>query len=86
MAITFVKPEVPAGAKAVSVTFTNGEGKVFSRSINVPYTDGEVNEAMFDQFLADHLRAVEYKASIGIVEFRDPAEEPVANTAPPAGE
>ena len=83
MAITFVKPEIPAGAKSVSVTYTNGDGKVFTRSINVPYAGGEVNEEMFDQFLADHLRAIEYKASIGVVEFRDPVEEPAA---PPVAE
>ena len=73
MPITSIKPEINNGAKSVSVTFTNEEGKVYVRSINVPYKDGVVNQELFDEWLNSHLMAVEHKANVGVIQFVDPS-------------
>jgi hypothetical protein len=76
MTITAETLLIPEEAKYVTALLTNSGGKVLTPSINISYTNGAVYEEMLNQFLADHLCAVEYKASIDIIESKDlPVEE-----------
>lgn len=76
MAITYTVDEIANNATTVKVTFTNEEGNVFIRSINVPYNNGSIDESQLNQFLEDHLRAVTYKAGLGVITFTPPVTAP----------
>lgn len=72
MIITMTRPEITDNVKSVSVTFTNDEGEVYVRSINVPYTNGEINLQLLDEYLESHLRSIEVKAKVGVIQFIKP--------------
>lgn len=74
MIISYIEPEIPENAKTVSVKFVNDENnKEFVRGINVPYdSNNQIDILKMNKILEDHLRAVIYKHSIGLIEFVDP--------------
>ena len=82
MAISYSYSELQEGQKSVTVRFVNDEGLEVSKVVNIPYnSDGSLNESYFQEILDGQLRSVEYKVSIGSLEFGEP--EPESNYVPP---
>jgi hypothetical protein len=82
MTITYSYPELTEGQKTVNIKFLNDEGLEFTKTVNVPYnSDGTLNQSYFNEIIEGQLRSVEYKLSIGAIEFSEP--EPENNYKPP---
>ena len=76
MSITYSYPELTEGQKSVNIRFLNDQGLEFSKTINIPYNfDGTLNKSYFDEIIEGQLRGVEYKLSIGAIEFTEPELE-----------
>lgn len=85
MAITYSHPELTEGQKTVTVKFANDGGLELTKVVNVPYnSDGSLNESYFQEILEGQLRSVEYKVSVGALEFGEP--EPESTYVPPMWE
>ena len=85
MAITYSHPELTKGQKTVTVKFVNDDGLELTKVVNIPYnSDGSLNESYFQEILEGQLRSVEYKVSVGALEFGEP--EPENTYVPPMWE
>jgi hypothetical protein len=85
MAITYSHPELTEGQKIVTVKFVNDDGLELTKVVNIPYnSDGSLNESYFQEILEGQLRSVEYKVSVGALEFGEP--EPESTYVPPMWE
>jgi hypothetical protein len=65
--------------KSVNVTFIRESDEyIYTRNVNIPHNlDGTVEEEYFQEVLARQLLGVIHKYKIGLIEFRDPNDEPV---------
>jgi hypothetical protein len=76
MSITYSYPELTEGQKTVNIRFLNDQGLEFSKTVNIPYNpDGTLNQSYFNEIIEGQLRSVEYKLSIGAIEFTEPESE-----------
>lgn len=76
MTISYSYPELQEGQKTVTIRFTNDEGLEVSKVANIPYNlDGSRNVKYFQEILDGQLRSVEYKVSVGALEFGEPETE-----------
>jgi len=74
MSIKYSYSPLEPGQKLLSVKFTNDEGLEFTKSVCIPYLpDGSVNKSYFDEIIEGQLRGMEYKQSIGSIEFEPPS-------------
>lgn len=68
--------------KILKIKFTNDDGLEFTKIVNVPYQpDGSLNESYLNEIIEGQVRSVEYKLSIGSIEFGEP--EPENTYVPP---
>jgi hypothetical protein len=82
MSFTHSYSPLEPGQKTVNIKFTNDDGLQFAKTINVPYnSDGTLNESYFNEIVDGQVRSVEYKLSIGSIEFGEP--EPENTYVPP---
>jgi hypothetical protein len=82
MSFTHSYSPLESGQKTVNIKFTNDDGLEFTKTINVPYhSDGTLNESYLNEIIEGQVRSVEYKLSIGSIEFGEP--EPENTYVPP---
>ena len=65
--------------KSVNVTFIRESDEyIYTRNVNIPHLeDGSVDEEYFQEVLAGQLLGVIHKYKVGVIEFRDPNNEPI---------
>lgn len=82
MAFTHSHSPLEPGQKTLNLKFTNDDGLEFIKVVNIPYNpDGSVNESYLNEIIEGQVRSVEYKSSIGVIEFGEP--EPENTYVPP---
>ena len=66
--------------KTVEVTFIRESDEyIYKRNVNIPHNlDGTVDEVYFQEVLEGQLLGVIHKYKMGLIEFRDSNNEPVA--------
>jgi hypothetical protein len=76
MSFTYSYPSPEPGQKTINIKFTNEDGLELTKTINVPYnSDGSLNESYLNEIIEGQVRSVEYKLSIGSIEFGEPELE-----------
>jgi hypothetical protein len=73
MSIKCTYDPIEKDQKYLTLKFLNDDGLEFTKVINVPYNSNEkINESYLTEIIEAQIRSVEYKLSIGAVEFQSP--------------